>query len=87
MLNKSVIYYNKCTLDSQYIIADKLQNIFCKLKATYYIFRILIHYFNSSVTAKSLIRSYLIYSKPLYINIFDVASDNMFNLKYQELDK
>ena len=27
MLKKSVIYYNKCTLDSQYIIADKLQNI------------------------------------------------------------
>ena len=27
MLKKSVIYYNKSTLDSQYIIADKLQNI------------------------------------------------------------
>ena len=27
MLKKSVIYYNKCILDSQYIIADKLQNI------------------------------------------------------------
>ena len=44
-------------------------------------------YLNSNVIANNLIRSYLTYCKPLYSNIFDVAIDNIFNLKYQELDK
>ena len=44
-------------------------------------------YLNSNVIANTLIRSYLTYCKPLYSNIFDVAIDNIFNLKYQELDK
>ena len=86
MLNKSVIFYNKCTLDSQYIITDKLQNIL-QDKTTYYIFRTLMLYLNSNVIANTLIRSYLTYCKPLYNNIFDVAIDNIFNLKYQEFDK
>ena len=85
-LNKSTIYDSKLTLDSQYINVDKLQNIL-QDKTTYYIFRSLISDLDGTITANAtFIKSYLMYCKPLYNNIFSIANHNIYTLDNPDFD-